>query len=100
MDPDNDVSVSTASVWEIAIKHALGRSGIPFSATAALAYFRQAGYLLLDIKPEHAVAVESLPMLHGDPFDRMLIAQAVTEPVRLLTHDHVLGAWSDTVILV
>ena len=39
-------------------------------------------------------------MLHGDPFDRMLIAQAVTEPLRLLTHDHVLGAWSDTIVLV
>ncbi|MEO8748368.1 MAG: type II toxin-antitoxin system VapC family toxin [Rhodanobacter sp.] len=99
-DPDNDVSVSAASVWEIAIKHTLGRSGIPFSAAAALGYFRQAGYLLLAIRPEHAAAVESLPMLHGDPFDRLLIAQAVTEPLRRLTHDHMLGAHSDTIILV
>lgn len=99
-DPANEVYVSAASIWEIAIKYALGRGAIPFSATAALGYFRQAGYLLLDVKPEHAVAVESLPPHHGDPFDRLLIAQALAEPLRLLTHDHALGAYSDTVMLV
>lgn len=99
-NPDNSVTVSAASIWEIAIKHALGRSGIPFSANLAIRYFLQAGYQLLDVRPEHAATVETLPKLHGDPFDRMLVAQAITEPLRLMTHDHALAAYSDTIILV
>ncbi|MDN5924476.1 MAG: type II toxin-antitoxin system VapC family toxin [Xanthomonadales bacterium] len=99
-DPDNSVMVSAASVWEIAIKRALGRSRIPFDATAAIGYFKQAGYRLLDIRAEHTAAVETLPKLLGDPFDRILVAQAITEPLRLMTHDKALAAYSDTIILV
>lgn len=99
-DPENDIFVSTASVWEIAIKRALGRSGIAINARDAVGYFRDAGYALLDIRPEHAATVETLPKLHADPFDRLLVAQAITEPLRLLTHDRVLVGYSDTVILV
>jgi PIN domain nuclease of toxin-antitoxin system len=98
--PDNAVCVSAASVWEIAIKHSLGRSGLPFSGTDALRYFTQAGYELIPIRPEHAVAVETLPALHGDPFDRLLIAQAMAEPLRLLTHDPVVLRYSDSFIEV
>lgn len=99
-DPGNEVFVSSASVWEIAIKRGVGRSGIPFPASEAVSYFRDAGYTLLAIRPEHAAAVESLPKLHGDPFDRMLIAQALAEPLRLITHDRMIARYSDTVILV
>ena len=63
-EPTNDVFVSVANVWEIAIKHALARGGVndmPISAEEALGYFREAGYMLLDIEPAHAVAVEGLP---------------------------------------
>ncbi len=100
LDADNHVSVSAASVWEIAIKHALGRSALPFSATAAVGYFQQAGYRLLNVSPQHAAAVESLPMLHGDPFDRLLVAQAQIEPMRLLTHDRAVAAYSESIILI
>ena len=103
MEPTNDVFVSVANLWEIAIKHALARGGVndmPISAQAALGYFREAGYMLLDIAPAHAVAVEGLPQLHADPFDRMLVAQALTVPLRLLTHDLRVARYSDTVILV
>jgi PIN domain nuclease of toxin-antitoxin system len=102
-EPTNDVFVSVANVWEIAIKHALARGGVndmPISAEEALGYFREAGYMLLDIEPAHAVAVEGLPQLHTDPFDRMLVAQALTVPLRLLTHDLRVAGYSDTVILV
>jgi PIN domain nuclease of toxin-antitoxin system len=102
-EPTNDVFVSVANVWEIAIKHALARGGVndmPISAEEALGYFREAGYMLLDIEPAHAVAVEGLPQLHADPFDRMLVAQALTVPLRLLTHDLRVAGYSDTVILV
>ena len=70
------------------------------SGTQALDYFQRAGYALLGISPQHAAAVENLPPIHADPFDRMLIAQALTEPMRLLTHDRILARYSDTVILI
>jgi PIN domain nuclease of toxin-antitoxin system len=102
-DPSNEVFVSVASLWEIAIKHALARGNpndMPISARDALGYFLGAGYTLLNIAPAHATAVEGLPMLHADPFDRMLVAQALTVPLRLITHDARLAHYSDTVILV
>lgn len=58
------------------------------------------GLNLLSITGEHAAAVDRLPPIHGDPFDRLLIAQALTEPLRLLTADATLARYSDTVILV
>ena len=99
-DAENRVFVSAASLWEIAIKHALGRGGVPFPAGDALRHFTEAGYESLAIRPSHAVVVETLPPIHADPFDRMLVAQALTEPMRLLTHDRVLGKYSDVVLVV
>lgn len=98
--PENEIVVSAASLWEIAIKHSLGRSNMPVSAADALKWFRESGYRLLAISPEHTVAVESLPLLHADPFDRILIAQSLHEPLRLLTHDALMARYSDTVMLV
>jgi PIN domain nuclease of toxin-antitoxin system len=99
-DEDNAIHVSTASVWEIAIKHTLQRGDMPVSAAQALRWFRSAGYLLLDVKPEHAVAVEKLPLLHTDPFDRLLVAQALAEPLRLLTHDPAVARYSNAIELL
>lgn len=98
--PEATVWVSVASLWEITIKHALGRGNMPVSGGEARRYFRDAGYRLLDIRAEHAVAVEQLPSLHADPFDRMLLAQAMVEPMRLLTHDRQLVAYGGTVVEV
>ena len=99
-DPDNDVFVSAASVWEIAIKHALGRraGAPPFGADAAIGHFRDVGYDFLAVSPEHAAAVEALPMHHADPFDRLLIAQALSEPMRLVTSDPMVARYSETII--
>ncbi len=99
-EPANGIHVSAVSIWEIAIKFSLGkRSAPPFSGRQAIGYFRQAGYRLLPITPEHAAATGELPMLHADPFDRLLVAQALCEPMRLVTHDRQIAAYSDTVIL-
>ena len=97
--PRNLVWVSAASIWEIAIKHSLERGDMPISGAEALEYFRQSGYRMLFVSPEHAAAVESLPAHHQDPFDRLLVAQSLTEPLRLLTHDTTVARYSDTVIL-
>ncbi|MCL2656337.1 MAG: type II toxin-antitoxin system VapC family toxin [Betaproteobacteria bacterium] len=98
--PKTTVWISTASVWEIAIKHALGRGDMPISSQDALGYFRESGYRLLAIEPEHAVAVEELPAHHQDPFDRILVAQALSEPMRLMTHDPVVARYSDTIVKI
>lgn len=92
--------ISAATIWEIAIKHSLGRGDMPISAENALRYFTASGYRFLAIEPEHAVAAGTLPTHHADPFDRLLLAQALTEPMRLLTHDATVARYSDTVILV
>ncbi|QGZ57857.1 type II toxin-antitoxin system VapC family toxin [Paraburkholderia acidiphila] len=98
--PTNTIYVSTASIWEIGIKYSLQRGDMPLSGEAALQYFRQAGYRILAIEAEHAVAAESLPLHHRDPFDRLLVAQALTEPLRLISHDRQVARYSDTVVLV
>ncbi len=94
------VWISVASIWEITIKHTLGRGEMPVSGHAAMRYFRESGYRFLPIEAEHAVAVASLPPHHQDPFDRLLVAQALVEPMRLMSHDALLARYSDTVIEV
>jgi PIN domain nuclease of toxin-antitoxin system len=76
----NEVWISAVSVWEIAIKHGLGRGDMPVSGAEALGYFDEAGYRMLPITPAHAAAAASLPPHHQDPFDRLLVAQARAEP--------------------
>lgn len=98
--PKSTISISTASVWEIGIKFALQRGDMPVSGQAALNYFRRAGYRVLPIEAEHVIAVETLPLHHQDPFDRLLVAQALTEPLRLITHDQQVARYSDTIVLV
>jgi len=98
--PGNTVWVSAVSVWEIAIKHRLGRSDMPVSGGDALRYFFQAGFRLLSIGPDHAAAVETLPDHHQDPFDRLLVAQAIVEPLRLLSRDLMVARYGDMVIPV
>lgn len=97
---ETQVYVSAATIWEIAIKHGLGKGGMPFSGEDAIRYFREAGYQSLDVKAEHAAMVERLPRIHSDPFDRLLVAQAIAEPMYLLTHDERLAAYGPAVRLV
>ncbi|MEQ1865918.1 MAG: type II toxin-antitoxin system VapC family toxin [Micropepsaceae bacterium] len=102
-DPANTIAVSATSLWEIAIKHALERkseAAIVLSARQAAAAFELAGYSMLAIAPAHVLAVEILPAHHSDPFDRLLVAQALSEPLRLVTHDDLVARYSDTIIRV
>lgn len=99
LDAD-EVYVSAATLWEIAIKHALGRGDMPVSSARAMQAFRDAGYDLLAIRPEHAVGVEDLPNIHHDPFDRLLVAQAQFEPLTLMTGDRIVGQYGTGIVLV
>ena len=103
LDPEAEVCVSAASIWEIAIKHALARGrsdDMPISGEQGLQWCRRAGYTIVPVTGEHAAAVGTLPRLHSDPFDRILVAQALHEPMRLLTRDAAVKAYHDTIILV
>lgn len=98
--PRSSIWISAATIWEITIKHGLQRGDMPVSGQDALGYFRESGYRLLAIEPEHAAAIAELPPHHHDPFDRMLVAQALTEPMRLVTHDAMVARYSDSIIAV
>ncbi|MDR2974327.1 MAG: type II toxin-antitoxin system VapC family toxin [Propionibacteriaceae bacterium] len=99
-DPDNVVWASAVSFFEIAIKYSSGRGEIGCSAGEALDYANQAELRMIDLLPAHALVLESLPWLHRDPFDRMLVAQALAEPLRLVTHDAMVSQYSDQIIKV
>jgi PIN domain nuclease of toxin-antitoxin system len=90
--------VSAASLWEIAIKAQLGKLSIDSEVLEE--QLALSGLQPLPITWQHTVQVRKLPMLHRDPFDRMLVAQAMSEPLRLLTHDQGLRAYSDLVMVV
>ncbi|NGO51281.1 type II toxin-antitoxin system VapC family toxin [Allomesorhizobium camelthorni] len=91
--------ISLCSVWEIAIKSAPGRrSTAPMSVQDALFEFDSAGFELLDIRLSHIMAFAGLSMNHGDPFDRLILAQALSEPLHLITKDRKLAGVSEVVI--
>lgn len=92
------VFASTASLWELAIKVSVGRLRLDVESLAGL--LDAAGINELQITRQHAMAVARLPHLHRDPFDRLLIAQAITEPMRLLTADPQLAAYSELILTV
>lgn len=91
VDPDNDLVVSTATLWELGIKYALGKLPLPIPARDFFAREIMArGYVVLDVKRVHAERAAELPYLdskHRDPFDRMLLSQALCEGIPLLSAD-------------
>jgi PIN domain nuclease of toxin-antitoxin system len=90
--------VSAASLWEIAIKASLGKLSVDSEVLEE--QLALSGLQALPITWQHTVQVRKLPMHHRDPFDRMLVAQAMSEPLRLLTHDAALRVYSDLVMVV
>lgn len=86
-DPENELTFSSASLWEIAIKHGLGRQDFKVNPRLLRRGLLDNGYSELPITSEHAVAIDSLPSIHKDPFDRILVAQAIVEGITLVTAD-------------
>jgi PIN domain nuclease of toxin-antitoxin system len=89
-DDSNDVYYSAASIWEIAIKSSLRRKYFRIDLPQLLATLPEMGLIELPITAAHAAGVTSLPLIQRDPFDRLLIAQSITEPLTLLTNDGLL----------
>ena len=73
---------------------------MPVSSRDAMRYFQESGYRFFAVEAEHAIAVEELPLHHQDPFDRILVAQALVEPMRLMTHDPLVALYNDTIIKI
>ncbi len=86
-DPATDLTFSTASIWEVVIKSALGRSDFRFDPRQLRDGLLRNGYGELAIRSDHTLAVGQLPPIHNDPFDRILVAQAQVENITLLTMD-------------
>jgi PIN domain nuclease of toxin-antitoxin system len=86
-DPRNELLFSAASLWEVAIKRGLGRADFRVEPRLLRRGLLDNGYRELPIAGEHAVAIDSLPPIHKDPFDRILVAQAMIEGITLLTSD-------------
>lgn len=94
----DEVYVSAASIWEIAIKSRLGKlEGDPELLAGAI---EESGFIELPVRTRHAARVAQLPLHHTDPFDRLLVAQALTEPLLLLTADALLSRYGELVRVV
>ncbi len=90
---DNELIFSAASLWEIAIKRGLGRDDFLIDGRLLRRGLLDNGYVELPICSEHALAIDTLPPLHKDPFDRILVAQAIVEGITLLTADPVMAQY-------
>lgn len=92
-NPANELLFSAASIWEVAIKRGLGRTDFQADPRLLRRGLLDNGYSQLPILSEHVVAIESLPPIHKDPFDRLLVAQATVEGITLLTADAVVAQY-------
>jgi PIN domain nuclease of toxin-antitoxin system len=96
-NPEHELYLSAASLWELAIKRTLGRlkRETSFSSSA-----RRLGIQVLPVTSQHAEEIEQLPRLHGDPFDHMLVAQSRIEGLVLVTHDRQMQEYDVAVLRV
>lgn len=90
---ENELFFSAASIWEIAIKRSLGRDRFQVEPRILRRGLLDNDYSELPIESEHAVAIDTLPLIHKDPFDRILVAQALVEGITLLTSDHLVSQY-------
>lgn len=100
LDTANELYYSAASLWEVTIKRTLGRSDFQVDPHRLWCMLPVSGYRELSITGEHAIAIETLPLLHKDPFDRLLLAQARVESLTLLTADQQLAGYGAPVRLI
>ena len=104
-NPKNGLFVSAVSLWEVTIKHMKSPQAMPVSGALFRRKSQEAGYCLVDVRPSHVDALETLDCekadaRHKDPFDRMLIAQSKAEGMLLLTHDEKLGLYDEPLVRV
>jgi PIN domain nuclease of toxin-antitoxin system len=96
----NTLLFSTASIWEIVIKNGLGRSDFQIDVNALHNGLLNSGYVEVAISSRHTIITGTLPLIHKDPFDRILVAQAQYEKATLLTSDNILAKYPCSVICI
>jgi len=99
-EAENELFFSVGSLWEIVIKNGLGREDFQIEPRLFRRGLLDNGYIEMAILSEHVASIESLPSIHKDPFDRLLLAQAVTEGITLLTADALIARYPCPVLLV
>jgi PIN domain nuclease of toxin-antitoxin system len=99
-DRQNQLYFSSVSIWEIVIKRGLGRNDFVVDPRLLRYGSINNGYAELPMTSEHALTLATLPGLHKDPFDRILVAQTITEQMKLITADVILAKYTDLVVLV
>ncbi len=99
-NPQNELLFSAASLWEVAIKRRLGRSDFQVDPRLLRRGLLDNGYSELPILSDHVVAIDSLPPIHKDPFDRLLVAQVTVEGITLLTADSVVAQYPGPIRMV
>lgn len=97
---DNELLFSAANLWEISIKNAIGRADFQIDARLLRRNFLDNGYCELPITSKHVVAIDTLPLIHKDPFDRLLITQCMVEGITLLTTDSVVAQYPGPIQLI
>jgi PIN domain nuclease of toxin-antitoxin system len=97
-NPDNDIFISHVSLWEIQIKSMSGK--LKADVETIIQQLPENGFQQLAMHPNHILALAKLPPHHQDPFDRILIAQALSEPLHLLTHDKVVAQYNESIMLI
>lgn len=90
-DPDHELMVSFASPWEISVKHRIGK--MQESGADVMASLDGQGIAVLDLEPEHLRVLEAMPLIHRDPFDHLIIAQALAERCTIITDDAQFSAY-------
>lgn len=99
-DPDQPIVVSIVSIWEIAIKKSVGKLGMDIELEALINSLDVFGFELLPVHPSHTLSLAKLPLIHRDPFDRTIIAQAISEGLELLTADPAFEAYKVKLIRI
>ena len=99
-EPESELTFSAASIWEVAIKHGLRRTDFPLDPRLLRRGLLDVGYTELAVTGVHAAAVDLLPPIHRDPFDRLLVAQAQVEGITLLTADRTVARYPGPVRLM
>lgn len=104
LDEDNTIYYSTASIWEISIKHSIHPDNVEFSGKQLSDFCAEAGFECIEIKDKHVYSLETIKreentLAHNDPFDRIMLAQAKAEKMMLVTHDHLIPYYKDDCII-
>ena len=96
----DEVYASTVNIWEIVIKRSIGKLNMEIDDNDLIKVISESGFEMLHIKPEHVIKIMALENYHRDPFDRMLIAQSLVEPLLLVTCDSVVAKYGGNMIKV